>query len=80
MYNEKGYHTTVDNSVLQIWFEAPLVYDEFQGGYRERYLFLMINEAARALYFEDHIVDTPDEVDLGMIMGTGFLAISRRTT
>ena len=37
----------------------------------ERSFFQMINEAARALY-EDHIVDTPEQVDLAMIMGTGF--------
>ncbi len=37
----------------------------------ERGLFAMINECASALY-EANIVDTPDEVDLAMIMGTGF--------
>ncbi|MBL7556905.1 MAG: enoyl-CoA hydratase/isomerase family protein [Bdellovibrionaceae bacterium] len=37
----------------------------------ERGIFSMINECASALY-EDRIVDTPDEVDLAMIMGTGF--------
>ncbi len=31
----------------------------------------MINECATTLY-DDKIVDTPDEVDLAMIMGTGF--------
>lgn len=37
----------------------------------ERGVFSMINECAMALY-DDKIVDTPDEVDLAMIMGTGF--------
>lgn len=37
----------------------------------ERGVFAMINECATALY-DDKIVDTPDEVDLAMIMGTGF--------
>ena len=37
----------------------------------ERGVFAMINECSRAL-IEDHIVDTPQEVDLAMIMGTGF--------
>ena len=37
---------------------------------QERTMFVMINEAARIL--EDNIVATPDDVDLGMIMGTGF--------
>ena len=31
----------------------------------------MINEAALAL-LQDHIVDKPEQVDLAMIMGTGF--------
>lgn len=36
----------------------------------ERCILPMINEAARCL--DDRIVETPAEVDLGMIMGTGF--------
>lgn len=37
----------------------------------ERGIFAMINECSLALNV-DHIVDTPHEVDLAMIMGTGF--------
>lgn len=37
----------------------------------ERGIFAMINECSRAL-LDDKIVDTPHEVDLAMIMGTGF--------
>ncbi|HWU42937.1 MAG TPA: 3-hydroxyacyl-CoA dehydrogenase family protein, partial [Bdellovibrio sp.] len=37
----------------------------------ERGVFAMVNECSRALY-DDHIVETPHEVDLAMIMGTGF--------
>ncbi len=37
----------------------------------ERCVFAMVNESALAL-LEDHIVETPHEVDLAMIMGTGF--------
>lgn len=37
----------------------------------ERGVFAMINECALAL-LEDKIVETPNEVDLAMIMGTGF--------
>ena len=36
-----------------------------------RGIFTMINEAALAL-IEERIVETPEEVDLAMIMGTGF--------
>lgn len=71
VYNEKGYHTTVDNSVYtDLGLKLPSSTMSSKEAI-ERGIFLMINEAARALY-EDHIVDTPDEVDLGMIMGTGF--------
>lgn len=37
----------------------------------ERGIFAMVNEGSRALV-DDRIVDTPHEVDLAMIMGTGF--------
>ncbi len=37
----------------------------------ERGVFSMVNECSRAL-IEDRIVETPHEVDLAMIMGTGF--------
>jgi 3-hydroxyacyl-CoA dehydrogenase/enoyl-CoA hydratase/3-hydroxybutyryl-CoA epimerase len=37
----------------------------------ERGVFSMVNECALAL-IEDRIVETPHEVDLAMIMGTGF--------
>jgi len=37
----------------------------------ERGIFAMVNECSRAL-FDDRIVQTPHEVDLAMIMGTGF--------
>lgn len=37
----------------------------------ERGIFMMINECSLALY-EDRIVESPHEVDLAMIMGTGF--------
>jgi len=37
---------------------------------RNHMVFLMVNEAARCL--EERIVDSPEDVDFGMIMGTGF--------
>src|SRR5579864_3629485 len=35
-----------------------------------RLMFLMVNEAARCL--EENVVDSPEDVDYGMILGTGF--------
>ncbi|MEO0335358.1 MAG: 3-hydroxyacyl-CoA dehydrogenase NAD-binding domain-containing protein [Pseudomonadota bacterium] len=71
LYDERGKETGVD----------PTVYSEMGVGQPsnplsekqclERGVFAMINEAALAL-IEDQIVETPGEVDLAMIMGTGF--------
>ncbi len=35
-----------------------------------RLMFLMVNEAARCL--EENVVDSPEDADYGMILGTGF--------
>ncbi len=40
------------------------------GDLRDRLTLVMVNEAARIL--EDGVVETPDDVDFGMIMGTGW--------
>ncbi len=37
---------------------------------QERMVLLMVNEAARCL--EEQVVSSPDDVDFGMVMGTGF--------
>src|SRR4029079_1508178 len=41
---------------------------------RDRMVYLMVNEAARCL--EERIVASPEDVDFGMIMGTGFAPFS----
>lgn len=70
-YNEKGYRTEVDQSIYQeLGLSSPsnpLTTKECV----ERGIFAMINECSLAL-IEDRIVETPHEVDLAMIMGTGF--------
>ena len=70
-YDEKGYRGEVDNSVYaDLGLSSPsnpLTEQECL----ERGIFAMINECALALKV-DHIVATPHEVDLAMIMGTGF--------
>lgn len=72
-YNEKGDRSSVDQAVYaDLGLKAPhnpLTTKECL----ERGLFMMINECSAALY-EDRIVETPHEVDLAMIMGTGFPA------
>jgi 3-hydroxyacyl-CoA dehydrogenase/enoyl-CoA hydratase/3-hydroxybutyryl-CoA epimerase len=70
-YDERGKRTEVDTSIYgDLGLSSPsnpLSTKECI----ERGVFAMINECSLAL-LEDHIVGTPNEVDLAMIMGTGF--------
>jgi len=48
-------------------------FEKFSGDdYLKRMVYLMINEAARCL--EEGIVESPSDIDVGMIFGTGFPA------
>jgi 3-hydroxyacyl-CoA dehydrogenase/enoyl-CoA hydratase/3-hydroxybutyryl-CoA epimerase len=70
-YDEKGKDQGVDETVyadLQLNVPAPGALSRSE--IRDRLVLVMINEAARIL--EDGIVGSAGEVDLGMIMGTGF--------
>lgn len=71
LYDEKGQQLSVDKSVYgDLGLSSPsnpLTEQECL----ERGVFIMINEAALAL-IEDRIVTSPQDVDLAMIMGTGF--------
>ena len=70
-YDERGKPTEVDES---IYSDLGLAQPSAQLTSKEvirRGIFQMINEAALAL-LEEHIVQTPEEVDLAMITGTGF--------
>ncbi|MFN7727798.1 MAG: 3-hydroxyacyl-CoA dehydrogenase NAD-binding domain-containing protein [Bdellovibrio sp.] len=70
-YDDKGYRTEVDETVYaDLGLGAPTNPHPNQECI-ERGVFAMINECSLAL-LEDHIVNTPSEVDLAMIMGTGF--------
>ncbi|MFZ4403877.1 MAG: 3-hydroxyacyl-CoA dehydrogenase NAD-binding domain-containing protein [Pseudobdellovibrionaceae bacterium] len=70
-YDSQGRKQTVDPAIytdLQLAQPAnPFTAQECI----ERGVFAMINECSLALY-QDKIVETPHEVDLAMIMGTGF--------
>jgi 3-hydroxyacyl-CoA dehydrogenase/enoyl-CoA hydratase/3-hydroxybutyryl-CoA epimerase len=41
-----------------------------ENGLQHRLVFLMVNEAARCV--EEKVVDSPEDADYGMILGTGF--------
>lgn len=71
LYDEKGYRKNVDPAIYtDLGLGAPKS-PHTDEEIVQRCIYPMINEAALAL-IEEQIVDTPDEVDLAMIMGTGF--------
>lgn len=70
-YDSSGRKTEVDSSVYtELGVPAPKNPHDTKECI-ERGVFAMVNECALALD-QDKIVDTPHEVDLAMIMGTGF--------
>lgn len=71
VYDEAGKRGAVDETVYgALGLGTPTnPYDSKEC--IERGVFAMVNECSLA-FIEDHIVETPHEVDLAMIMGTGF--------
>ncbi|RTL86064.1 fatty oxidation complex subunit alpha, partial [Ancylobacter aquaticus] len=67
---EGGKEKEIDESIYAELNLRPGSRQISQQDIQRRAVFVMINEAARIL--EDGIVATPGDVDLGMIMGTGF--------
>ncbi len=70
-YDEKGYRGEVDQTVYAALGLSQPSNPMTTKECIERGVFAMINECSLALNV-DKIVETPDEVDLAMIMGTGF--------
>lgn len=71
LYDEKSYRQGVDpNIYAELGLPAP-TNPHALSDCIERGIFAMVNECSRALK-DDRIVETPHEVDLAMIMGTGF--------
>lgn len=71
LYDEKGKQLEVDQSVYKELGLGTPTNKLTEKEVLERPLYLMINEAALAV-LQDHIVDSPANCDLAMIMGTGF--------
>jgi 3-hydroxyacyl-CoA dehydrogenase / enoyl-CoA hydratase / 3-hydroxybutyryl-CoA epimerase len=71
LYDEKGKQTGFDATVYtDLGLSTPT--DKLsEAEVVNRGIFAMVNEAALAL-IEEHVVETPAEVDLAMITGTGF--------
>lgn len=70
-YDSDGRKTEVDSAIYSELGLPPAKNPYEMKECIERGVFAMINECALALD-EDRIVETPHEVDLAMIMGTGF--------
>ncbi len=70
-YDETGKRLEVDGGIYAELGLAAATNPLTKKECLERGIFAMINECSLALNV-DHIVDTPHEVDLAMIMGTGF--------
>ncbi len=70
-YDETGKRLEVDGEIYAELGLAAATNPLTKKECLERGIFAMINECSLALNV-DHIVDTPHEVDLAMIMGTGF--------
>ena len=71
LFDDRGKPTQVDSAVYKdLGLGSPKSGLDAQEAVK-RGIYAMINEAALAL-IEDRIVNTPAEVDLAMIMGTGF--------
>ena len=71
LYDEKGKRQGVDPEIYKDLGLSSPKSPHTDGEITQRCIFPMINEAALAL-IEEQIVETADEVDLAMIMGTGF--------
>lgn len=70
VYDEKGRNKRLDPEVYTLLGVTPQKGKLATEEMVERCILPMINEAARCL--EEGVVESPDQVDLGMIMGTGF--------
>jgi 3-hydroxyacyl-CoA dehydrogenase/enoyl-CoA hydratase/3-hydroxybutyryl-CoA epimerase len=71
LYDEKGKRTGVDPEIYSVLGVKAPTNPHDSKVCLERGVFAMINEAALAIV-EDKIVEKPQDVDLAMIMGTGF--------
>lgn len=71
LYDDRGKPQGVDQSVYAALGLGAPTNPLTDKEVIERGVFPMVNEAALAL-IEEHIVETPDEVDLAMITGMGF--------
>lgn len=71
LYDEKGKETAVDQTIYKELGLGTATDKLDEKECIERCMLLMVNEAAQTL-LTDHIAASPAEVDLAMIMGTGF--------
>ena len=66
-YKYEGKTQTANESLAQ-WRQGAAPKEDV--GLANRLMFLMVNEAARSI--EENVVESPEDADYGMILGTGF--------
>jgi 3-hydroxyacyl-CoA dehydrogenase / enoyl-CoA hydratase / 3-hydroxybutyryl-CoA epimerase len=66
-YKYEGKQQTPNEALIQ-WRRVPATLEDVDLA--NRLVFLMVNEAARCV--EEKVVDSPEDADYGMILGTGF--------
>src|SRR5262249_32885782 len=71
LYDDKGKELSVDRTVYKDLGAKEPTNKLPEKEILERGILAMVKEGALAL-LEDHIADGPEQVDLAMIMGTGF--------
>ena len=69
-YDEKGKETGMNMELTSKFFTKPFDPNFSQKDMLDRCILLMVNEAS--LILQDKITDSPEDVDTGMIWGTGF--------
>jgi 3-hydroxyacyl-CoA dehydrogenase/enoyl-CoA hydratase/3-hydroxybutyryl-CoA epimerase len=70
LYEGEKKEKKFDSSIYDILGITPVAHKVDSQEIVDRCVFSMVNEAARCL--EEKVVEKPEDVDLGMIMGTGF--------
>lgn len=70
LYGAKGKEPVINIEIEKLQGEDTTAANHNRDELRNRMVWLMVNEAARCL--EEKIVASPEDVDFGMIMGTGF--------
>jgi 3-hydroxyacyl-CoA dehydrogenase / enoyl-CoA hydratase / 3-hydroxybutyryl-CoA epimerase len=71
-YDHKGKETGINNGAVQLYLGSDLAATVSETEIVDRCILLMVNEATRIL--DEGVAASPEDVDIGMVWGTGFPA------